>query len=339
MAEIPDKTVRNPVLAPKRGLLTRLRAYLTQNRLGDLLVIRGHLTPDTLDHALALARARGHKIGRVLLDEHLIRPHHLYTTLGTQWSVRTLAYSSALVVSLASFMPRTARADEMRASYASVQTLTINSGMRFAVPDAGPVAQPQKHIAYPALFGSGEKQSTDLSAFTKWTTMFERYNAQVESNAMPVTLARINPASGGDAAISTTIAERARLVDAQMNRVPYVDDQQNWGKSDYWETPAEFLTRGGDCEDFAIAKYMALKKMGVAENNMRIAIVHDMVKNMPHAILIVYSEEGPLVLDNQSKITHKADEITRYKPIFSINATTWWLHTKGADVQVATAAQ
>ncbi len=339
MTEIIEKPTHTPEIGPKRGLLTRLRAYLTQNRLGDLLVIRGHLTPDALDHALTLARVRGHKIGRVLLDEHLIRPHHLYATLGTQWSVRTLAYSSALVVSLASFMPRTARADDTRASYASIQTLTINSGMRFAVPDSGPLSQPQKHIAYPALFGSGEKQSSDLSAFTKWTSMFERYNAQIETNGIPATLASISPASGDDSSSSTTIAERARLVDSQMNSVPYIDDQQNWGKSDYWETPAEFLTRGGDCEDFAIAKYMALKKMGVPENNMRIAIVHDMVKNIPHAILIVYSEEGPLVLDNQSKITRKADEITRYKPIFSINATAWWLHTKGADVQVATAAQ
>lgn len=317
------------------GLLTRLRAYLTQNRLGELLVIRGHLTRDQLDRALGLAHERGQKIGQVLLDEHFIRRHHLYTTLSTQWSVRTLAYTSALVVSMASFMPRTARADDIRTQYSASQTLTMNAGLRFATPDSGKLSHPERKLVYPALFGSMEKQSKDLSAFTKWTSMFERYRAQSEANGVKATLA----AAHLNVPSPISIGDLARNIDKVLNNISYVDDQQNWGKSDYWATPAEFLTRGGDCEDFAIAKYMALKSLGVPEDHMRITIVHDTVKNIPHAILIVYAEDGPLVLDNQSRITQKADDITRYKPIFSINETAWWLHTKGADVQVATAAQ
>jgi predicted transglutaminase-like cysteine proteinase len=59
---------------------------------------------------------------------------------------------------------------------------------------------------------------------------------------------------------------------------------------------------------------------------MRLAIVHDKIKNIPHAILIVYTDNGPMVLDNQIKTTKQASRVTRYKPIYSINSSGWWRH-------------
>ena len=62
----------------------------------------------------------------------------------------------------------------------------------------------------------------------------------------------------------------------------------------------DFFTRGGDCEDFAIAKYTALRALGVPEERLRVAIVHDDEKNLPHAILVVYTDNavanGPTTL-------------------------------------------
>lgn len=309
------------------GILRLLKAYLSHNRLGDLLVLQGRLAPDTLRHILKLAKDRNQRIGQVLVDEGIIRRHELYATLGTQMGVRTCAYMAALIISIGSFSPRIARADDSSLSRTGYTTIAyapqaVQDGIQFK-------AERLNH--YPALFGSAEQQSNDLSAFTKWTSMFERYGAKQHGDPQLIKVStETQPAS---------IADLARSIDAKMNNIPYVDDQQNWGKSDFWATPDEFLTKGGDCEDFAIAKYMALKSAGVDDDHMRIAIVHDTVKGIPHAILIVYAEEGPLVLDNQSKVTQRADEITRYKPIFSINQTAWWLHTQGADVQVASAAR
>ncbi len=94
-----------------------------------------------------------------------------------------------------------------------------------------------------------------------------------------------------------------------MNKVRYIGDQKNWGKSDYWATPIEFLTYGGDCEDFAIAKYVSLRALGVPDRAMRIAIVKDTQKGIAHAILIVYTEDGPMVLDNQIKRMTNANAI------------------------------
>ena len=41
-----------------------------------------------------------------------------------------------------------------------------------------------------------------------------------------------------------------------MNRSPYIVDPINWGVKDYWESPGQFFSRKGDCEDYAIAKYL-----------------------------------------------------------------------------------
>jgi predicted transglutaminase-like cysteine proteinase len=95
---------------------------------------------------------------------------------------------------------------------------------------------------------------------------------------------------------------------------------------DYWATPIEFLTRGGDCEDYAIAKYASLRALGFSADQLRVAIVQDKIKNVPHAILIIYSDAGNFVLDNQNKQVEPIEAVNRYQPIFSINSTSWWLH-------------
>ncbi|MCB1839662.1 MAG: transglutaminase-like cysteine peptidase, partial [Alphaproteobacteria bacterium] len=90
--------------------------------------------------------------------------------------------------------------------------------------------------------------------------------------------------------------------------------------------------------DFAIAKYVALRALGVEEARLRIAIVHDKLKNIPHAILVVYTSEGALILDNQNKEVLNSDALrTRYRPIFSINREYWWLHTAPESTLIASA--
>lgn len=178
---------------------------------------------------------------------------------------------------------------------------------------------------YPALFGAAEKKSTKLDAFTKWSGMFERFDRELNtSKNQAIVKSMLRQIKGFQ---SNSVYAMARDVNALMNEKKYIVDSKNWGKSDYWATPIEFMQRGGDCEDFAIAKYTALRALGVPENRMRIAIVQDQKKNIPHAILIVYTEKGAMVLDNQIKEIRAAKSIKHYKPIFSINREAWWLHT------------
>lgn len=187
------------------------------------------------------------------------------------------------------------------------------------------------------LFGTNEKRSTQLKAFTKWSTMFARFDRQIKSPSSSATVQALQ--SDLRALQGLPLAAMTKRVNSMMNAKRYVTDAKNWGKSDYWATPVEFLERGGDCEDFAIAKYTALRILGVPENRLRLAIVHDKQKNIPHAVLIVYTDsEGPLILDNQRKTVWSNNKASsRYRAIFSINRTAWWLHTKPTTTRVASA--
>ena len=45
----------------------------------------------------------------------------------------------------------------------------------------------------------------------------------------------------------------------------------------------------GISEDYAIIKYFTLKEMGVDPKSMRIVVLRDTIRNLAHAVLVVYS--------------------------------------------------
>ncbi len=192
----------------------------------------------------------------------------------------------------------------------------------------------QKAAYYPSLLASKEKTSSDLKAFTKWQDMFKRFEAQLNQNRSQPQIqalkAQLTPLVG------LSLDQKINKVNRIMNAKRYITDNKNWGTSDYWATPLEFMQRGGDCEDYAIAKYTALRMLGVNEDQMRIAIVQDTVKNIPHSVLVVYTDNGPKILDNQNKAVVSGTDYHRYRPIYSINRYAWWYHmTKGTRVASA----
>lgn len=123
--------------------------------------------------------------------------------------------------------------------------------------------------------------------------------------------------------------EKLELVNDFMNRTPFVADAQHWGKEDYWATPVEFLsTNGGDCEDFSIAKYFALRSLGVPDEKLRITYVKEIVVyNEAHMVLAYFPapDAEPLVLDNINKTIRPASTRTDLVPVYSFNGTGLWL--------------
>ena len=77
-------------------------------------------------------------------------------------------------------------------------------------------------------------------------------------------------------------------------------DPVNWGQKDYWATPLEFMAKFGDCEDYAIAKFMSLRRLGWKTSKCVVA-VKDLNLKVGHAILVVYLDDKVYVLDNQIK--------------------------------------
>ena len=55
-------------------------------------------------------------------------------------------------------------------------------------------------------------------------------------------------------------------------------------------------------------------------------VLQDLNLRIPHAILIVNVDGRQLVLDNQIPQVVEAATIRHYRPIYSVNETSWWLH-------------
>jgi predicted transglutaminase-like cysteine proteinase len=119
-----------------------------------------------------------------------------------------------------------------------------------------------------------------------------------------------------------------KLVNKAINQHRYIEDWANWDLADYWETPLQFLERSGDCEDFAIAKYLALRAAGIPADAMRIVIVRDHARQRIHAVLAAYVRGRALILDSLYDAIVEADAIDHYEPIYSINERGWWLHRR-----------
>ena len=127
------------------------------------------------------------------------------------------------------------------------------------------------------------------------------------------------------------ILHKLKDVNDFWNKIRYSRDKALWGKKDYWAAPFEFLGKGaGDCEDYAIAKYFSLRKLGVPENKLRITYVKLIRKRTKfeeaHMVLTYYHKPGatPIVLDNVNKRLKLATKRRDLRPIYSFNASGLW---------------
>jgi predicted transglutaminase-like cysteine proteinase len=112
------------------------------------------------------------------------------------------------------------------------------------------------------------------------------------------------------------------LVNAFFNRTPFVADIEHWKMEDYWASPAEMLaSNGGDCEDYSIAKYFALKELGVPVERLRITYVKAIRLNQAHMVLAYYAapDAEPLILDNLEARVRPAGERQDLIPVYSFN--------------------
>lgn len=115
-------------------------------------------------------------------------------------------------------------------------------------------------------------------------------------------------------------------VNRTVNDVPYVADQPVENHLNAWAAPYEFLAQGGDCEDYAITKYFALRALGYPPDKLRILFVRDLRLAEYHAVLLVRRGGKHLVLDNQSEEIVPWSGIDHYRPLYSINEEQFWFH-------------
>jgi predicted transglutaminase-like cysteine proteinase len=137
------------------------------------------------------------------------------------------------------------------------------------------------------------------------------------------------------------ILNKIKNVNDFFNQIPYQSDLIHWRKQDYWATPFEFMGSGaGDCEDYAIAKYFSLIKLGIPDEKLRITYVAYKKTNSAfeeaHMVLTYYHKVGiePIILDNINKTLQVASKRTDLKPVYSFNASGLWQAKTKGDTRV-----
>lgn len=221
------------------------------------------------------------------------------------------------MISCPPFMRRQRRICVISAALAGV--------MIFLASAFAPAAYAASNSPADSIFGTKELHSSNLNMFPKWRDALRRFDTELKTCAATACKAKEWNAFI-DGVRNSSREEQVRAVNREMNDKPYVTDPVNWHMADYWATPLQFLRKDGDCEDYAISKYMALKALGFRVEDLRIVVLQDTNLGVPHAVLVVFLQGRALVLDNQVSGIVPADSIHHYHPYYSINEDGWWLH-------------
>ena len=116
---------------------------------------------------------------------------------------------------------------------------------------------------------------------------------------------------------------RARL--GEINRainfaIRPMSDLAQYGEIDVWSSPLASLARGaGDCEDYAIAKFVALSRAGLSPDDLRIVIMRDTIRGEDHAVAAARLDGHWLTLDNRRLAMIEDAQVRNYQPTFVID--------------------
>ena len=122
--------------------------------------------------------------------------------------------------------------------------------------------------------------------------------------------------------------EKLKLINDTMNRLPWIADEKHWKNVDYWATPLETITTfGGDCEDIAIAKWVALTHIGIESKHLALAYVRIKQTSENHMVLLYIerpdlppAQQTALILDNYVPVIMKASERTDLLAVYATDA-------------------
>jgi predicted transglutaminase-like cysteine proteinase len=102
--------------------------------------------------------------------------------------------------------------------------------------------------------------------------------------------------------------------------IHYMSDYAQHGEADRWSAPlASFATGKGDCEDYAIAKYVALSEAGFPREELRLLLVRDRSVRQDHAVLAARLDGHWLILDSRRSDLMNDADATSFTPLYAIN--------------------
>lgn len=185
------------------------------------------------------------------------------------------------------------------------------------------------------LFGRTELRLAHSGSVVAWQAMLGRHSDQERNDfvSCPERL-RFLAASCGARHWSEILAgpfpkdafELLRAVNARINGESRMEDNAVWGTEEYWATPREFLALGGDCEDFAIAKFMLLLRQGWPEPALRLAVVQDRRSDRLHAVIAARLGDEAFILDNLDADLRRDGDCSHYRPLYAVSETGLFLY-------------
>jgi predicted transglutaminase-like cysteine proteinase len=147
----------------------------------------------------------------------------------------------------------------------------------------------------------------------KWQAMYARHRASSSSSKWRGIVSEARGNGSG---------KLLRTVNSIVIQARYVPDRGG----DIWAAPSELFSRGGDCEDFAIAKFLLLKELGFPSSSMRVLITRN------HAVLAVDTDGTTVILDNRRSAPYAAGSGTISGTVFALNDRDWWVNTRSRTI-------
>ena len=167
---------------------------------------------------------------------------------------------------------------------------------------------------------------TTSATFPRWAALVARQDAQAgELDACIADAARCANALRGfrEVVINAASLDARQKIELANGFINARRWKIELGRDDDWRTLDEFLHQGGDCEDYAIAKYFLLRRLGFAIDDVRVAITWDRQARAYHAVTLVHFVERIYVLDVDGPPRFGQGN---YRFLFSINESGVWDH-------------
>ena len=182
-----------------------------------------------------------------------------------------------------------------------------------------PAAEPFGLAAVPVAFGN---------VLTKWSgveadiradnDILARCRGEIETCPAPARdfLAII------DQGRKLTGRARIGVINRAVNMaIEPMSDMAQWGVPDRWSAPLEtFTTHRGDCEDYAIAKYVALTQAGIPAADIKLVIIRNTEADEDHAVVAVHADGGWIMLDNRWLTLVEDNDMAKAIPLFVLDA-------------------
>jgi predicted transglutaminase-like cysteine proteinase len=216
-----------------------------------------------------------------------------------------------------------------RATRRSAEYWALAFGLLLAAALLSPAsAQSPSDLSVSIPFGMETEPFAGAAVSWKWTRVRAEITRELdivarchENGACPADAQRLIHLS--EAGAGRTSRAKIGLINRAVDQaIRPVSDEVQWGVPDHWSAPFETLRSGrGDCEDYALLKYLALLEAGIPNEDLKIVILKNMFPREHHAVVAVRADGQWLILDNRTLTLVRDLDLMRATPEFVLDQT------------------